>query len=69
MCVHRYRSLAEIKQWQESDDPVARFRRYMEAKGWWTAQEDLQLRDAERMAVLRVRGSRIEKEKNACMRE
>lgn len=50
-----YRSLAEIKQWQEPEaDPLARFRRYLERKGWWTPEEETQLRDSERLAVLRA---------------
>ena len=33
---------------------MARFRRYLERKGWWTGEEETQLRDTERMAVLRA---------------
>ena len=51
---HSYRSLAEIKQWQETDDPLARLRGYMEGQGWWSPEEETQLRDAERLAVLRA---------------
>ncbi len=50
-----YRNLAEIKHWQEAaNDPLARFRRYLERKGWWTPEQETQLRDAERLAVLRA---------------
>lgn len=53
--INSYRSLAEIKQWQEPEsDPLARFRRYLERKGWWAPEEETQLRDAERLAVLRA---------------
>jgi 2-oxoisovalerate dehydrogenase E1 component alpha subunit len=50
----RYRSVAEIKQWQDSDDPLLRFRRYMEGKQWWDQEEEVKARDEERLAVLRV---------------
>lgn len=50
----RYRSIEEIKSWQEKDDPVARFRRYLEAKGLWTAEQESSLRDEERGLVLQV---------------
>jgi len=50
----RYRSLAEIKKWHEHDCPLKRFRGWMEGRGWWSQQEEQQLRDEERMAVLRA---------------
>ena len=50
----RYRSLAEIKKWHEHDDPLKRFRGWMEGRGWWSQQQEQQLRDEERMAVLRA---------------
>lgn len=50
----RYRSAAEIKMWQESQDPVERFRKYMEDKGWWNAEQEVALRDRERLAVLKA---------------
>jgi TPP-dependent pyruvate/acetoin dehydrogenase alpha subunit len=51
----RYRSLSEIRQWQEADDPLARFRRYMEARDYWSQEQETRARDQERLAVLRVR--------------
>lgn len=48
----RYRSVAEIKHWQELYEPVKRFRVYMEDRGWWDAEKETLLRDSERLGVL-----------------
>jgi 2-oxoisovalerate dehydrogenase E1 component alpha subunit len=50
----RYRSLTEIKYWQDNFDCVTRFRLYMEKKGWWNAEQEQALRDTERFAVLQA---------------
>jgi 2-oxoisovalerate dehydrogenase E1 component alpha subunit len=50
----RYRSVGEIKAWQELRDPVKRLRNYMDAQGWWTDADEGALRDTERLAVLRA---------------
>jgi 2-oxoisovalerate dehydrogenase E1 component alpha subunit len=51
----RYRSVAEIKHWHEKDDPVKRFRLFLMSKGWWSIDQEQQMRDEERLNVLRVR--------------
>jgi 2-oxoisovalerate dehydrogenase E1 component alpha subunit len=48
----RYRSIDEIKHWQDNYDPVTRFKTYIESKGWWNQELDVALRDRERKAVL-----------------
>ena len=50
----RYRSMAEIKHWQDHLDPVFRLRTYIssEERGWWSADEEQALRDRERVEVL-----------------
>lgn len=50
----RYRSMNEIKFWQDNFDPVSRFRTYMEAKGWWNNDQEVTLRDKERLLVLQA---------------
>lgn len=50
----RYRSSTEIKHWNDNFDPVTRFKLYMESKGWWNAEEEINLRDKERLAVLQA---------------
>ena len=47
----RYRSIDEIKSWEEYD-PLKRFRTYMEDHGQWNSQLEQQSRDEERAAVL-----------------
>jgi 2-oxoisovalerate dehydrogenase E1 component alpha subunit len=59
----RYRSVTEIKRWQELYDPIARFRKYMEANGWWSEDQERVLRDRERMAVLQAMETAEKREK------
>jgi 2-oxoisovalerate dehydrogenase E1 component alpha subunit len=30
-----YRSVEEVKQWENFDSPISRLRQYLEHKGWW----------------------------------
>jgi 2-oxoisovalerate dehydrogenase E1 component alpha subunit len=48
----RYRSMAEIKHWQDHLDPVGRLRAYIKGQGWWSDEQEQQLRDSERVEVL-----------------
>jgi 2-oxoisovalerate dehydrogenase E1 component alpha subunit len=48
----RYRTQAEITHWSTNLDPVKRLRTYMEGKGWWTEDEEVSLREAERVGVM-----------------
>eukprot|EP00640_Fibrocapsa_japonica_P003325 CAMPEP_0113942550 /NCGR_PEP_ID=MMETSP1339-20121228/8248_1 /TAXON_ID=94617 /ORGANISM="Fibrocapsa japonica" /LENGTH=316 /DNA_ID=CAMNT_0000947069 /DNA_START=18 /DNA_END=968 /DNA_ORIENTATION=+ /assembly_acc=CAM_ASM_000762 len=48
----RYRSVNEIRRWQTEDDPVDRFKKYMERQGWWNEDMEQQCRDEERLSVL-----------------
>lgn len=48
----RYRSPDEIKVWREKSNPVTRFRRFLEARGWWDAAQDEALAAEERKGVL-----------------
>eukprot|EP01038_Epipyxis_sp_PR26KG_P012791 gene12791-17149_t len=50
----RYRSINEIKHWQETYDPMTRFRAFMESNGWWDSNKEQHLRDTERIAVLQA---------------
>lgn len=61
----RYRSPAEIKMWQEEQDPVDRFRKYMESKGWWNAEQEAALRDKERADVMHAMETAEQKAKPA----
>ena len=48
----RYRSQSEITHWQDSYDPVARFRTYIEDKGWWNSEFEMKQKEEERAEVL-----------------
>eukprot|EP00753_Platysulcus_tardus_P005338 PLAT13191.1.p2 GENE.PLAT13191.1~~PLAT13191.1.p2 ORF type:complete len:466 (+),score=200.00 PLAT13191.1:118-1398(+) len=48
----RYREAEEIQSWMDSDHPVTRYRKYLEHKKWWSAEEDETLRKDLRAAVL-----------------
>jgi 2-oxoisovalerate dehydrogenase E1 component alpha subunit len=48
----RYRGADEIKEWQDQHDPLDRFRKYMEDRGWWDDAKEKEVRDRERALVL-----------------
>lgn len=48
----RYRTAEEIKGWRERANPVRRFRRYLERRGWWDQEKEDALQGAERKGVL-----------------
>ena len=36
----RYRPTEEIQGWVDRNNPITRFRAYMESKGWWDADKE-----------------------------
>lgn len=48
----RYRSLSEIEHWHKELDPLARVRNYMQDQGWWSDEQEQNLRDQERFKAL-----------------
>lgn len=48
----RYRSAAEIKHWGDNLDPLHRLRKYLEAEGLWSEEEEQRERDEQRLNVL-----------------
>ncbi|KAI9217890.1 thiamine diphosphate-binding protein [Blastocladiella britannica] len=47
-----YRSKREVEDWKVRDNPVARFRKYMESRGWWDqAQEDAFKKDVRKRVL------------------
>ena len=50
----RYRSVIEIKAWGEHFDAMKRLRAYMESQNWWSEEQENELRDGERLAVLQA---------------
>lgn len=49
-----YRTMSEILYWQENFDPVARLRSHLESKGLWSEEEELHMKDRQRMAVIKA---------------
>ncbi len=48
----RYRSVEEIEYWNQHQNPISRFRAYIESKQWWDDALEKETRDTERAAVL-----------------
>ena len=47
-----YRARVEVEDWKRRDNPIARLRKYMEAKGFWDEAREKEARDAIRRDVL-----------------
>ncbi|XP_061372492.1 2-oxoisovalerate dehydrogenase subunit alpha 2, mitochondrial-like isoform X2 [Gastrolobium bilobum] len=50
----RYRPANEIEWWRLARDPVARFRKWIERKGWWNGMNESGLRNSLRQQLLHV---------------
>ncbi|KAI3838479.1 hypothetical protein MKX03_013243 [Papaver bracteatum] len=48
----KYRPVGEIEQWRMARDPVARYRKWVEMNGWWSDEDESQLRIEARKQVL-----------------
>jgi 2-oxoisovalerate dehydrogenase E1 component alpha subunit len=48
----QYRTAEEIRRWRETSNPIRRFRRFLERRGWWDEDKEAALQGAERKAVL-----------------
>ncbi|KAI5778181.1 thiamine diphosphate-binding protein [Geopyxis carbonaria] len=49
-----YRAKTDVEDWKRRDNPIARMRKWLEAQGWWSAAQDLELRTQARKDVLRA---------------
>lgn len=47
-----YRSLDEVKQWNNLDSPISRLRQYLELKGWWDDAKERSLKEEARKMVV-----------------
>lgn len=50
----RYRPLSEISQWKEENNPITRFRLYLEREGLWDGEKEAQLKLQCRKDVLKA---------------
>ncbi|CAI6008279.1 unnamed protein product [Closterium sp. NIES-65] len=48
----RYRGAGEMAHWRTQRDPVARFRRWLERRGWWDEEREKAARDTARDEVI-----------------
>ncbi|RZC94485.1 hypothetical protein C5167_026217 [Papaver somniferum] len=48
----KYRPVGEIEQWRMARDPIARYRKWVESNGWWSDEDESQLRIEARKQVL-----------------
>ncbi|KAI9712800.1 MAG: hypothetical protein M1820_001422 [Bogoriella megaspora] len=47
-----YRAKVEVEDWKRRDNPITRWRKFMESKGWWDETRERDTRSATRKAVL-----------------
>ncbi|KAI1662100.1 thiamine diphosphate-binding protein [Daldinia decipiens] len=62
-----YRARVEVEDWKRRDNPIARLRKYMEAKGFWDESKEKEARESIRRDVLKA-FSEAEREKKPPIR-
>ncbi|KAK3316055.1 thiamine diphosphate-binding protein [Apodospora peruviana] len=62
-----YRAKVEVEDWKRRDNPIARLRKWMEAKGCWDENKEKEARDSIRGEILKA-FSEAEKEKKPPIR-
>ncbi|KAJ6954203.1 2-oxoisovalerate dehydrogenase subunit alpha 2 [Populus alba x Populus x berolinensis] len=50
----KYRSVDEIEYWKMVRNPVNRFRKWVERNGWWSEEEESELRSSMKKQLLQV---------------
>ncbi|PIA47673.1 hypothetical protein AQUCO_01400349v1 [Aquilegia coerulea] len=50
----KYRSANEIEHWKMARDPVTRYRKWIGKKGWWTDNEETELRSNVRKEIMQA---------------
>ncbi|KAF4590032.1 hypothetical protein EYR40_009573 [Pleurotus pulmonarius] len=49
-----YRARAEVEDWKKIDNPITRFRLFLESQGWWDAQAEEELKDRLKVDVMKA---------------
>ncbi|KAF7422680.1 hypothetical protein PC9H_010836 [Pleurotus ostreatus] len=49
-----YRARAEVEDWKKIDNPITRFRLFLESQGWWDAQAEEELKDRLKADVMKA---------------
>jgi len=57
-----YRAKVDVEEWKRRDNPITRFRKWLEAKEWWSSDEELAFRTQVRKDILKA-FSKAEREK------
>lgn len=47
-----YRSVDEVRDWDQKDHPITRLRKYMESKQWWNEEEEKTWKDEAKRVVM-----------------
>lgn len=63
-----YRAKDEVEDWKRRDNPITRLRKYLEARNWWSSEEDATLRTTLRKEILQA-FARAEKTKKPPIKE
>lgn len=63
-----YRAKVDVEEWKRRDNPITRFRKWLEANNWWSGDEETALRTQTRKDVLRA-FTKAEKESKPAVRE
>lgn len=50
----KYRPVDEVKHWEMGQNPVNRFRKWVERNGWWSEEDESQLRSSIRKQLLQA---------------
>lgn len=62
-----YRARVEVEDWKRRDNPITRFRKYLESQGLWSEEQEVEARTRLRKEVLKA-FSKAEKEKKPPMK-
>jgi 2-oxoisovalerate dehydrogenase E1 component alpha subunit len=49
-----YRAKVDVEEWKRKDNPITRFRKWLDAKTWWSADEEMAFRTQVRKDVLKA---------------
>lgn len=47
-----YRSVDEVRNWDQKDHPISRLRKYMESRQWWNEEEEKTWKDDAKKQVM-----------------
>jgi len=63
-----YRAKVDVEEWKRRDNPITRFRKWLEVKKWWSTNEETAFRTRVRKDVLKA-FAKAEKEKKPPLKD